>query len=29
MNVRKLGLYGKDNKWIQRNKGLSFDVYLE
>jgi len=29
MNARKLGLYGKDNKWIQRNKGLSFDVYLE
>ena len=29
MNVRKLGLYRKDNKWIQRNKGLSSDVYLE
>lgn len=29
MNVRKPGLYGKDNKWIQRNKGLSFDVYLK
>ena len=29
MKVRKLGLYRKDNKWIQRNKGLSSDVYLE